>query len=176
MLQAFKDGDIVDACIFITQTDLSSYISSIRDIDKSTLLHLACQWNWGQWGDVTKQLVEMHNCNILAQNDDGDTPLHMVARFNNADAAHYLLSLKSCDPSIRNNDNSTVLCIAIDKQHDGVVRELVYSGKVDDEIMEHQLFQNPDGIFINLARCYVFILMFQTFTTTKEIKWKLAHH
>ena len=56
-------------------------------------------------------------------NEDGDTPLHTAARFNNKEAAEYLLKLS--DVNARNNDGLTAFIIAHQKQHQNVLRGLV---------------------------------------------------
>ena len=84
-----------------------------------------CRWDWSKWGLLVTQLVETHHHNISVVNEDGDTPLHIAARFNNEGAAEYLLKLMISDVNARNNVGLTAFDIAYQKQHQEVLRVLV---------------------------------------------------
>ncbi|XP_064398875.1 uncharacterized protein LOC135345381 isoform X4 [Halichondria panicea] len=125
LLKAFGQdgGDLTSALALLIGLDPTVDVSSIRDSDGMTLLHLACRWDWSKWGLLVTQLVKTHHHNVSVVNEDGDTPLHTAARFNNKGAAEYLLELS--DVNARNNDGLTAFNIAHQKQHQNVLRGLV---------------------------------------------------
>ena len=111
--------------------DRTNDIDKIADTDKMSLLHLACRWDWALWEQIIVDLVTKYNCTVSAMNEDGDTPLHVACRFNNEKAVNFLLTLDECDPDAQNIAGVTALQIAADKQHDGVLRQLLfYSSKL----------------------------------------------
>ena len=73
--------------------------STVRDKDKSTLLHYAC---YNGWYRVTKELIK-HLCDPNSEDDTGTIPLHLACRSNNLDLVKYLVLKKHCDPNIRNS-------------------------------------------------------------------------
>ena len=125
LLKAFSQdgGDPTSALASLIGFDPTVDVSSIRDNNGMTLLHLACRWDWSNWGLLVTQLVETHHHKVSVVNEDGDTPLHIAARFNNEGAAEYLLELS--DVNARNNDGLTAFNIAHQKQHQNVLRVLV---------------------------------------------------
>ena len=125
LLKAFGQdgGDPTSALTLLIGLDPTVDVSSIRDSDGMTLLHLACRWDWSKWGLLVTQLVETHHHNVLVVNEDGDTPLHTAAQFNNKGAAEYLLELS--DVNAKNNNGLTAFDIADQKQHLAVLRVLV---------------------------------------------------
>ncbi|XP_064398878.1 uncharacterized protein LOC135345382 isoform X2 [Halichondria panicea] len=125
LLKAFGQdgGDPTSAVTLLIGLDPTVDVSSIRDSDGMTLLHLACRWDWSKWGLLVTQLVETHHHNVSVVNEDGDTPLHIAARFNNRGAAEYLL--EPSDANARNNVGLTAFDIADQKQHQEVLRVLV---------------------------------------------------
>ncbi|XP_064398903.1 uncharacterized protein LOC135345408 isoform X2 [Halichondria panicea] len=116
-------GDQTSALALLIGLDPTVDVSSIRDSDGMTLLHLSCRWDWSKWGLLVTQLVKTHHHNVSVVNEDGDTPLHIAARFNNKGAAKYLLELS--DVNARNNAGLTSFDIADQKQHQEVLRVLV---------------------------------------------------
>ena len=131
LLKVFQDGSSdFSASTLLKVLDSIVDVKSIRDKDGMSLLHLACHWDWSRWGDVIKLLTEKHQCDSNAITEDGDTPLHVASQFNNAGAVHYLLSLESCDPNLKNKLGLSSLDIAHEKQHRCVLRELLSSDKV----------------------------------------------
>ncbi len=125
LLKAFGQdgGDPSSASVLLRELDPTVDVSSIKDSDGMTLLHLACRWDWSRWGLLVTLLVEMHHHIVSVVNEDGDTPLHIAARFNNKGAAEYLLELS--DVNAKNNDGLTAFDIADQKQHQEVLRVLV---------------------------------------------------
>ncbi len=125
LLKAFGQdgGDPTSALASLIGLDPTVDVSSIRDSDGMTLLHLACRWDWSKWGLLVTQLVETHHHSVSVVNEDGDTPLHIAARFNNKGATNYLIELS--DVNARNNDGLTAFDIADQKQHQEVLRVLV---------------------------------------------------
>ncbi len=130
LLKAFGQdgGDPTSALASLIGLDPTVDVNSIRDSDGMTLLHLSCRWDWSKWGLLVTQLVKTHHHNVLVVNEDGDTPLHTAARFNNKGAAEYLLELS--DVNARNNDGLTAFNIADQKQHQEVLRVLVECDEV----------------------------------------------
>ncbi len=112
-----------------------------------TLLHLACRWDWSKWGPLVTQLVETHRHNVSVVNEDGDTPLHIAARFNNRGAAEYLLELS--DVNARNNVGLTAFNIADQKQHQEVLRVLVECDEIfaNIPIISTEVFQSDEPIY-----------------------------
>ena len=126
LLQAFQSGHDFDAYAEILTIDPMANLSSIRDDDGMSLLHLACRWDWSRWGVVIRLLVEEHQCDDISMVDeDGNTPLHVASKFNNAGAVRYLLSLEACDPNAKNRAGLTPLLIAHEKQHNDVLWTLL---------------------------------------------------
>ena len=134
LLKAFGQdgGDPTSALASLIGLDPTVDVSSIRDSDGMTLLHLACRWDWSKWGLLVTQLVETHHHSVSVVNEDGDTPLHTAARFNNKGAAEYLLELS--DVNARNNDGLTAFDIAYQKQHQEVLRVLVECDEIFSNI------------------------------------------
>ena len=112
-----------------------------------TLLHLACRWDWSKWELLVTQLVETHRHNVSVVNEDGDTPLHTAARFNNRGAAEYLLELS--DVNARNNVGLTAFNIADQKQHQEVLRVLVECDEIfaNIPIISTEVFQSDEPIY-----------------------------
>lgn len=131
LLEAFgqNGGDPRAAQDLLRQLDIDP--SSVKDDDGMSILHLACQWDWLSWHIVIRELAEKYNCDVSAQNNDKETPLHIAARCNNGHAAQYLLN-KSCDASIQNSSGLTALEIAHEKHHDAVLQVLIDQEKVVD--------------------------------------------
>ena len=109
-------------------------IKSIADVDKKTLLHLACRGHWMHWLKVVKCLVEKYHCDVAAIDKDGNTPLHVASHFGSEGAVKYLVSCSSCQPNAVNHGGHTALHVAVDKGHKIVVRLLLSSGRVDPTI------------------------------------------
>ena len=130
LLKGFQDGsDDFETSSLLTSLD-EVEVNSVKDKDGMSLLHLACQWDWSRWGAVIKSLVEKHQCSTVLVDENYNTPLHVASQFNNVGAVQYLLSLKSCNPSIKNEFGLTPLDIAHEKQHKDVLMELLSSEKV----------------------------------------------
>ena len=131
LLKVFQDGSNDFSASTLLKVLASAVdVKSIQDQDGMSLLHLACHWDWSRWGVVIKLLIEKHQCDSNAVNEDGDTPLHVASQFNNAGAVHYLLSFESCDPNLENKLGLSPLDIAHNKQHRGVLRELLSTNRV----------------------------------------------
>ena len=145
-----------------------------------TLLHLACRWDWSKWGLLVTQLVETHHHNVSVVNEDGDTPLHTAARFNNEGAAEYLLELS--DVNARNNVGLTAFDIAHQKQHRNVLRVLV---ECDEIFANMSVYESDKPICINadalpmspsagltayvfMHACNMYILLTDDTTSTQE--------
>ncbi|XP_064398899.1 uncharacterized protein LOC135345405 isoform X2 [Halichondria panicea] len=146
LLKAFGQdgGDPTSALASLIGLDSTLDVSSIRDSDGMTLLHLACRWDWSKWGLLVTQLVETHHHNVSVVNEDGDTPLHTAARFNNEGAAEYLLELS--DVNARNNVGLTAFDIAHQKQHRNVLRVLV---ECDEIFANMSVYESDKPICIN---------------------------
>ncbi len=59
-------GDPVSASAYLyilRGLDPTVDVSSIKDSDGMTLLHLACHWDWSKWGLLVTQLIEMQHHN-----------------------------------------------------------------------------------------------------------------
>ncbi len=148
-------GDQTSALALLIGLDPTVDVSSIRDSDGMTLLHLSCRWDWSKWGLLVTQLVKTHHHNVSVVNEDGDTPLHIAARFNNKGAAKYLLELS--DVNARNNDGLTAFNIAHQKQHQEVLRVLVERNEIfsnipiirDPIISTHEVSQSDELLIIH---------------------------
>ncbi len=135
LLKAFQEGDALAASHLMACEDCTNGIDKITDTDKMSLLHLACRWDWVLWEQIIIDLVTKYKCTVSALNEDGDTPLHVACRFNNEKAVHFLLTLDECNPVAQNIAGVTALQIADEKQHHGVLRQLLfYSAKLDFDV------------------------------------------
>ena len=69
--------------------------SAIRDTDKKTLLHHACNNGWYNVAvSLTEQLCDPNCVDI-----DGAIPLHLACKGGNLDLVKYLVIMKKCDPN-----------------------------------------------------------------------------
>ncbi len=84
-------------------------------------------------------------------NEDGDTPLHTAARFNNGGAAEYLLKLS--DVNAINNAGVTAFDIADQKQHQNVLRLRGWSS-----VMKYLQVKHMSMILIAHACMYIVLM------------------
>ena len=118
---------------------------SIKDVDKMTLLHLACHGVWTKWQHIVRSLVEQHHCSVTAVDEDGNTPLHVASRFGSEGVVKYLAFHEDCNPNAVNHDGNTALYIAVGKGYKGVTRALLSSGKVNQVIRSKDVRSMPES-------------------------------
>jgi ankyrin repeat protein len=109
-------GDITVLPYLLSQKGING---NIKDKNGNTLLHWACEKINKLPIDVFKFLIETHGCDVNAQNNYKDTPIHYVFRhFDPNDDGHlipvlvYLLSQKGVDVNIKDKDCYTILHLA----------------------------------------------------------------
>ena len=131
MLQFFRSGEFEQVIEILSQAESQSIdLRSVSDADGKTLLHLACK-NWVDWHDIVCSLVEKHHCNVAAEDEDGNTPLHEAYQCGNLLSVAYLLSLPTCNPDTINKHDYTVLRMALEVNDKPTVRKLLATGRVD---------------------------------------------
>jgi ankyrin repeat protein len=95
---------------------------NIKGKDGSTLLHLACKGISSNFLsiDIFETLIETHGADINAQDDAGDTPIHVAFRCYDLEyegdcddyesgTLIYLINQKNVDVNIKNNNGETLL-------------------------------------------------------------------
>ncbi len=173
LLKAFGQdgGDPTSTLASLIGLDPTVDVSSIKDSDGMTLLHLACRWDWSKWGLLVTQLVEKHHHNVSVVNEDGDTPLHIAARFNNKGAAEYLLELS--DVNAINNKRLTAFDIARQKQHRAVLRVLVECDEIFEDMTSINSLPMPPsaGKIILTAHACMYIVLTDESASTQEDNW-----
>jgi ankyrin repeat protein len=111
------DGDTSLLSYLIDQKNVNG---KIKGKDGSTLLHLACEIISDYLPfKIFKCLIETHGADINAQDDVGDTPIHVALRCHDphgCDGDHevtetltYLINQKNVKRNIRNEDGYTIL-------------------------------------------------------------------
>ncbi len=85
-----------------------------RDRNDMTLLHYAAAMKKNV--QTMQFLLEQAAFNIDAPNYLGDTPLHLAARYGDAEGLRYLLSLPKIDKTIRNHKGKTAHDIASERK------------------------------------------------------------
>jgi ankyrin repeat protein len=89
-----------------------------------TLLHYACEKINKLSLDVFKLLIEKHGCDVNAQNNNNDTPIHLAFRcFDPNDGGDitvltYLINQPKVHVNIKGKDGNTILHYACEKIHD----------------------------------------------------------
>jgi ankyrin repeat protein len=114
-------GNIAVLMYLLTQMAVNVNIN-IRNQNDTTLLHFACDNINTLPLDVFKVLIETLGCDVNAQDNGKNTPLHYVLyRFNPNDGGgdinvlDYLLNQKGVDGNINNIDDTTLLHTACSK-------------------------------------------------------------
>ncbi|WP_349967748.1 ankyrin repeat domain-containing protein [Wolbachia endosymbiont of Armadillidium arcangelii] len=102
-------------------SDLEMFFFNYQDNSGSTLLHHAA---FGNDPKLIKFLLNELKFNINIINEEGNTPLHVAARYGRLDAVKGLLSRRA-NIDARNNVNNTPLHIAARYGQLDVVRELL---------------------------------------------------
>ena len=74
------------------------------------------------WLDVTKRLVEHHDCDPVISDNEGETPLHEACREGHLDVVLYLVNQKRIVSVVCfNKDGNTPLDLACENGHHNVV-------------------------------------------------------
>jgi len=107
-----KDDDITILQYLLSQEGVNGNIKGQFD---DTLLHAACKYINTLPLDIFKVLIETMGCEVNAQNDDKDTPLHnALGRFNpnkggDITALTYLINKNNIDLNIKNEKGRNLL-------------------------------------------------------------------
>ena len=112
--------------------ELIDDVNLIKDLKGMFLLHQTYRLDWSIWGGVFKSLVEKCKLDVKIVDENGDTPLHLASQFNNVGAVHYLLTLRSCDLSMKNKSGFSPLDIAREKGNNDVVEVLIEASKLGE--------------------------------------------
>ncbi len=132
MLQVLRTGEYTEAIQLLSNAETQAIdLSDVRDSDGKTLLHLACQKNWDDWYRVVQRLVEKHNCDVSAVDEDRNTPLHDAYRYGNRKALALLLRIPTCNPDAYNKYGVNVLRMALKVNDVLTTRALLATGLVD---------------------------------------------
>uniref|UniRef100_A0A7R9ZPE7 BTB domain-containing protein n=1 Tax=Craspedostauros australis TaxID=1486917 RepID=A0A7R9ZPE7_9STRA len=123
VLDAAGTGDLNTISMWEQQNPKVS-ISSIKDRQQNTVLHLAC--SEGRLG-VVKYLVGSCKANVNARNNAGFTPLHQACSLGHFAIVKYLTESSKADVNIRNSDGHTALHFASSDGHYGIVQYLIES-------------------------------------------------
>ena len=98
--------------------------SSISD---NTPLHIAAKY--GQDHAIVQLLCK--ECDINAQNKEGDTPLHIAAGWNKTAEVSKLLLYRECNPNTQNKEGDTPLHLAASSNKPAVVSKLLAHQQID---------------------------------------------
>ncbi len=132
MLQFFQSGEFEQVIEILSLAESQSIdLRNVSDADGKTLLHLACRKNWVDWHGIVGSLVEKHNCDVAAVDEDGNTPLHEAYQCGNLPSVEYLLRLPTCNPDAINKHDYTVLRKALEVNDKKTVTQLLATGRVD---------------------------------------------
>ena len=126
------------ACAFSGSVDLVSYLIKVagcdintRGLEGRTILHKACEENHLE---VVKFLVTEINCELEAEDEDSNRPLHLACAFSRSvELVSYLIKVAGCDINARGFQGRTILHKACEKNHLEVVKFLVTEIKCDLE-------------------------------------------
>ena len=75
--------------------------------------------------DIIRKLVCDHRCDIIAKDDDGDTPLHLAALGGSLSTLCTLIDEFKCDPSTKKSKGRIILHYVAQNGHVDFVRKLV---------------------------------------------------
>ena len=78
-----------------------------------SLLHSACQ---GGSVSLVRTLIQKHNADTNAKNDQNNTPLHVAAFSGEAEVALCLINEFGCDPSVKGRFGRSLLHCACERR------------------------------------------------------------
>ena len=120
--------ELLLACRYGHSTEAKRLLSQLANANKvrdtwwwneRTLLHYSCRHGWL---DVTKRLVEDHDCDVVISDNEGETPLHEACREGHLDIVAYLVNRKGfVSVACFNKDGTTPLDLACENGHHNVV-------------------------------------------------------
>ena len=120
--------ELLLACRYGHSTEAKRLLSQLANANKvrdtwwwneRTLLHYSCRHGWL---DVTKRLVEDHDCDVVISDNEGETPLHEACREGHLDIVAYLVNRKGfVSVACFNKDGNTPLDLACENGHHNVV-------------------------------------------------------
>ena len=91
LLLAFRYGHSTEAKRLLSQLANANNVRDTWWWNERTLLHYSCRHGWL---DVTKRLVEHHDCDPVISDNEGETPLHEACREGHLDIVVYLVNRK----------------------------------------------------------------------------------
>ena len=116
-----------------SKTDIVQYLLSTGKV-----IPLAKNKNGKTPTDYKKLLPLFHGaahngmcCDLMTEDNYGDTPLHCACRLGNLLIAQYLISVAHFNPSCENNNGDTPLHYACVYRHTQIVQYLLSTGRVD---------------------------------------------
>ncbi|CAF3833000.1 unnamed protein product [Adineta steineri] len=127
-----------------TVTQLISYGAQINHLhtdeeyDQWTVLHLATKVTTVR---MLRYLIKQLQADSMLQNNHGEYPISIAARFGHLSTVEYLHSILKSDLNVRNKDMETPLHLATKHNHLLVVRYLVKWGA--DDQAQNSLKQTP---------------------------------
>ena len=91
-----------DAIDFINEHKISP---NVCDSFGNTVLHLTSTMQYSYFAALAKHVLELPDCNINAQNEEGNTALHMACATGNKSMIEMLLESDKCSNSLINQEN-----------------------------------------------------------------------
>ena len=76
--------------------------------------------------ELLVKLVRDYGCDVMANNNDGNTPLHLAALGGSLSTVCQLIDEFKCDPNTKGSKGRTPVHWAADKGHIDIVRKLVH--------------------------------------------------
>ncbi|XP_026461400.1 ankyrin-1-like [Ctenocephalides felis] len=131
IFQAIRDNDLTEVQSLFYSCDIQPKNITDKTDKNNTLLHCAVEEN--RYEIVQELLLKTWEININAQNDDGDTALHLCAK-NNYDRLIHLLLKNGAVSDVVNKEGLTFLNIL----RRLVIRTGIYRSNQQVEIM-HQV-------------------------------------
>lgn len=115
----------------------------ISDDERRINLHEAAKINDQAVQKVLDSIdLNEQNNAVNATDTDGNTPLHLAAACNNADAIPILVNAEA-EVDAKNNEDKTPLQLAIENNHHNAVQALINAGaNVAGELEEIRIFLN----------------------------------
>lgn len=124
ILAMFEDGNLSHSELkkHLQEAKQSLDLTTITNFEGKTLLHLSCCF---YTLETVKLLVDTHGFNIMAVDNDGNTPLHDASRCQKTQILEYLLTSSKCNPNVQNHDDNTPLHLAMMHSHWEIGRVLL---------------------------------------------------
>lgn len=120
----FEDGNLLHTELkkHLQKAKESLDLTTVTNFEGKTLLHLSCCLLTLK---TVKLLVDGYGFDIMARDNEGNTPLHDAARCQKTEVLDYLLTCSKCNPNMQNQEGNTPLHVAMTHSHWEVGRTLL---------------------------------------------------